>query len=52
MLETYKDKASLGAHAATKDFKELGRAFKREDLLAEPMKVIFPKAVGGFDSKL
>ncbi|KAF2252903.1 hypothetical protein BU26DRAFT_515323 [Trematosphaeria pertusa] len=51
MLETYKDQASLKAHGGSKDFKELGRAFK-EDLLAAPMKVLFTKAVGGYASKL
>ncbi|KAF2010650.1 antibiotic biosynthesis monooxygenase-like protein [Aaosphaeria arxii CBS 175.79] len=52
MLETYKDEQSLGIHAASKDFKALGRAFKQEDLLAEPMKPYFTKEVGGFASKL
>ncbi|ORY04549.1 antibiotic biosynthesis monooxygenase-like protein [Clohesyomyces aquaticus] len=52
MLETYKDQKSLGIHGTSKDFKELGRALKTEDLLAEPMKVYFTKEAGGFASKL
>ncbi|KAH7120855.1 hypothetical protein B0J11DRAFT_438764 [Dendryphion nanum] len=52
MLETYKDEQSLGIHAGTEHFKELSKAFKGEDLLAEPMKVLFTEAVGGFVSRL
>ncbi|PSN59499.1 antibiotic biosynthesis monooxygenase-like protein [Corynespora cassiicola Philippines] len=52
MLETYKDQQALGAHAASSSFKEMGRTFKKEDLLAEPMRVHFTKEVGGYASKL
>ncbi|KAJ4371973.1 hypothetical protein N0V83_003746 [Neocucurbitaria cava] len=52
MLETYKDKASLEIHGKSSYFKDLGRAFKKEDLLAGPMKVMFTKEVGGYASKL
>ncbi|KAF9699910.1 hypothetical protein EKO04_002544 [Ascochyta lentis] len=52
MLETYKDQASIAAHAKTDYFKTLGRTMKKEDLLAEPMKVIFTKEAGGYASKL
>ncbi|KAF2875262.1 hypothetical protein BDV95DRAFT_486232 [Massariosphaeria phaeospora] len=52
LLETYKDKKSLGVHAASKDFKKLGEALKTEDLLSSPMKVYLTKEVGGFASKL
>jgi quinol monooxygenase YgiN len=48
----YKDQASLQTHGTSKDFKEMGRAFKKEDLLAAPMQVIFTKEVGGYASKL
>ena len=48
----YKDQAALGAHAKSEDFKTLGRALKKEDLLAEPMKVVFTKEAGGYASKL
>lgn len=48
----YKDQAALGAHAKSEDFKTLGRTLKKEDLLAEPMKVIFTKEAGGYASKL
>jgi quinol monooxygenase YgiN len=52
MLETYKDQASIAAHAKSPDFKALGKTLKSEDLLAEPMKVIFTKEAGGYASKL
>ncbi|KAJ4345605.1 uncharacterized protein N0V89_011738 [Didymosphaeria variabile] len=52
MLETYKDQASLQAHGSSDHFKEMGKSFKEEDLLAEPMSVLFTKDVGGFVSKL
>ena len=48
----YKDKASLEAHGKSEYFKNLGRALKKEDLLAAPMKVMFTKEVGGYASKL
>lgn len=49
---SYKDQASIAAHAKSPDFKALGKTLKKEDLLAEPMKVIFTKEVGGYASKL
>ncbi|QDS76043.1 hypothetical protein FKW77_005341 [Venturia effusa] len=52
MLETYKDKASIAVHGGSQPFKELGRAFKQENLLSKPMQVIFSKPVGGFASRL
>ncbi|KAF2627825.1 ABM-domain-containing protein [Macroventuria anomochaeta] len=52
MLETYKDQASIAAHAKSPDFKALGKTLKQEDLLAEPMRVIFTKEAGGYASKL
>ncbi|OSS49925.1 hypothetical protein B5807_06049 [Epicoccum nigrum] len=52
MLETYKDQASIAAHAKSPDFKKMGKTLKEEDLLAAPMKVIFTKEVGGYASKL
>jgi hypothetical protein len=30
----------------------MGKAFKKEDLLAAPMKVMFTKEAGGYASKL
>jgi quinol monooxygenase YgiN len=51
-LYRYKDQAALGAHAKSDDFKTLGRSLKKEDLLAEPMKVYFTKEAGGYASKL
>jgi len=52
MLETYKDKASIAIHGGSAPFKALGRSMKDEDLLAEPLKVMFTKSVGGFGSRL
>ncbi|KAH7345880.1 antibiotic biosynthesis monooxygenase-like protein [Pyrenochaeta sp. MPI-SDFR-AT-0127] len=52
MLETYKDKAALGAHAKSEHFRSMGRQLKEEDLLAGPMKVMFTKEAGGYASKL
>lgn len=46
------DKAAIEAHSKSEDFKALGRAFKKEDLLAQPMKVIITKEAGGYASKL
>jgi quinol monooxygenase YgiN len=48
----YANQAALETHAKTDYFKELGRALKKEDLLAEPMKVLFTKEAGGYASKL
>lgn len=42
----------MGTHAKSDAFKALGRTMKKEDLLAEPMKVIFTKEAGGYASKL
>ncbi|KAF1932148.1 ABM-domain-containing protein [Didymella exigua CBS 183.55] len=52
MLETYKDQASIGAHAKSPDFKAMGKTMMSEDLLAEPMRIIVTKEVGGYASKL
>jgi quinol monooxygenase YgiN len=51
-MYSYADKAALETHGKSDYFKELGRAFKEEDLLAEPMKVLFTQEVGGYASKL
>jgi hypothetical protein len=48
----YKDKASIEVHGNTDYFKNLGKAFKEEDLLGEPMKVMFTKEAGGYASRL
>ena len=52
MLETYANKAALETHGKSEDFKKLGKTMKTEDLLAEPMKVLFTKEAGGYASKL
>ena len=52
VVDRYKDQESLKQHGGSKDFKALGRAFRDEGLLAEPMKVLFTKSVAGYASKL
>lgn len=49
---SYENQAAIEAHGKSEAFKTLGRTMKQEDLLAEPMKVLFTKAVGGYSSKL
>jgi quinol monooxygenase YgiN len=48
----YKDKASIEVHGKTDHYKNMGGAFKEEDLLAEPIKVMFTKEAGGYASRL
>ncbi|KAF2430971.1 hypothetical protein EJ08DRAFT_553674, partial [Tothia fuscella] len=52
MIETYKDKAALGAHGSSAKFKALGATMKSESLTSAPMKVIFTNEAGGFASRL
>ncbi|KAF9735739.1 hypothetical protein PMIN06_010128 [Paraphaeosphaeria minitans] len=52
MLETYRDQVALQAHGSSEYFKEMSRALKKEDLVSEPMQILFTKDVGGFASKL
>ncbi|USP76877.1 antibiotic biosynthesis monooxygenase [Curvularia clavata] len=52
MLETYADQAALDAHVKSPTGQQLGKAFKEEDLVAEPMKILFTKSVAGYASKL
>jgi quinol monooxygenase YgiN len=52
MRHRYKDKAAIDAHGKTDYFKNMGKAMKKEDLLAGPMKVMITKEVGGYVSKL
>ena len=52
MMHRYANKAALETHGKSEDFKNLGRALKKEDLLAEPMKILFTKEAGGYASKL
>lgn len=44
--------ASLKAHGSSDYFKKMSKTIKTEDLLTEPMKVLFTKDVGGYSSKL
>lgn len=48
----YANKAALETHAKTDHFKAMNKTVKKEDLLAEPMKIVFTKEVGGYASKL
>lgn len=48
----YKDMESLQAHVASDYFKDLTNTLQTEDLVAEPMQVLFTQDVGGFASKL
>ena len=48
----YADEAALNAHVSSPFGQELGKAFKDEDLVAEPMKIILTKSVAGYASKL
>jgi len=52
MRYRYKDSESIKIHGQSDYFKAMGNAFKTEDLLAEPMKVMFTKEAGGYASKL
>jgi len=51
IIEQYADTEALKKHSATEPFKELGRSFKRENLLARPLEIKFVKPVAGFDSR-
>ncbi|KAF1937905.1 antibiotic biosynthesis monooxygenase-like protein [Clathrospora elynae] len=52
MLEKYANQAALETHGKSDHYKDLGRALKEEELLAEPLKVLFTKEAGGYGSKL
>jgi hypothetical protein len=48
----YKDKAAMGAHGSTKEFKAFQKKLKDEDLVGGPMQLKLVKNVGGFSSRL
>ncbi|EMD62824.1 hypothetical protein GGP41_002796 [Bipolaris sorokiniana] len=52
MLEKYENQAALDVHVKSDIGIRVGKAFKDEDLIESPMKVIFVKSVGGYESKL
>lgn len=52
MARSYADKGALETHAQSENFKKMGKLMKTEDLLAEPMEVMFTEEVGGYASKL
>jgi quinol monooxygenase YgiN len=50
--QSYKDKAALGAHGSSKEFKAFQKKLQEEDLVGGPMQLKFVKDVGGFASRL
>ncbi|EUC31236.1 hypothetical protein COCVIDRAFT_39367 [Bipolaris victoriae FI3] len=52
MLEKYENQAALDFHVKSDIGVRVGKAFKEEDLVESPMKIIFVKSVGGYASKL
>ena len=51
IIEQYPDSKALKEHGASAPFKEMGRSFKKENLLARPLEIKFVKPVAGFDSR-
>jgi quinol monooxygenase YgiN len=49
---SYKDKAAVGAHGSSKEFKTFNKQLKEEGLVGAPMQLKFVKAAGGFSSRL
>ncbi|KAF1811525.1 antibiotic biosynthesis monooxygenase-like protein [Eremomyces bilateralis CBS 781.70] len=52
LLERYKNKAALGIHGGSPQFKAFSKRLKEEGLLAAPLQVMFTKPVAGFASRL
>jgi len=48
MVDSYKDKAALGAHGSSKEFLAFQKKMKDEDLTAAPMQLKITKSAGGF----
>lgn len=48
----YENQAALDFHVKSDIGVRVGKAFKEEDLVESPMKIIFVKSVGGYASKL
>ncbi|KAK4913363.1 hypothetical protein LTR66_017219 [Elasticomyces elasticus] len=51
VVEEYDDKAAFGHHLSTQEFRDLGAAVQKENLLAQPLDVKFCNKVGGFLSR-
>ena len=47
-----KDKAALGAHSSSKEFKAFQKRMSQEELIGAPTQLKFVKSVGGFVSRL
>ncbi|KAH7321940.1 hypothetical protein BKA65DRAFT_91351 [Rhexocercosporidium sp. MPI-PUGE-AT-0058] len=52
LIESYKDKAALGAHGSSKTFKTFQKKLRDEDLTGAPMQLKMLKDAGGFTSRL
>ncbi|KAK0099614.1 hypothetical protein ONS95_013489 [Cadophora gregata] len=52
MIESYKDKAALGAHSSSETFQAFQKKLQGEDLVGAPMQLKFLKDAGGFSSRL
>ncbi|KAH7393609.1 hypothetical protein BKA64DRAFT_676587 [Cadophora sp. MPI-SDFR-AT-0126] len=52
MIESYKDKAALGAHGSSTTFKAFQKKMQDEDLVGAPMQLKMLKHAGGFTSRL
>ncbi|TVY76007.1 hypothetical protein LSUE1_G005492 [Lachnellula suecica] len=48
MLESYKDKASLGIHGNSTEFKAFNKKLQDEGLVTAPMQLKITKPAGGF----
>ena len=51
-VTSYKDKAALGAHGSSDQFKAFQKKLTDEDLVGAPMQLKFVKTVGGFVTRL
>lgn len=43
---------AIRAHGSSKEFKQFQKTVQAEDLVAQPTKMVFLKAVSGFESRL
>ncbi len=51
-FHSYRDKAALGTHASSDQFKAFQKKLADEDLVGAPMRLKFVKTVGGFVTRL
>lgn len=43
---------AIKVHGSSKEYKQFQKTVQAEDLVAQPMRVVFLKAVSGFESRL